>query len=289
MKKSILLILGLFLAQLTGFAGTVTITNSGNTFTPSTLTVDINDDIFFDISSNHNAVEVSQTTYNANGNTPLPNGFSVPYGGGTIQASTLGAGDHYYVCTPHAGLGMKGTLTITINVHIDIEALDIATLDCQQFLIWEVTDESKLDYYTTEVAQSASGPFEILEKIPAQNTTHYKVPLSLPEGEHYVRLGLHALSGETTYTAALHTTVSCTVPKEVIVKHDIASPHELKILNTQKEDKIKIIDLMGRVIHTSSATDHSTYILLADHYMGNFIVTLTRKGTPILTQKISVL
>lgn len=111
MKKSLLFIL-LAAFGYAGFSATFTINNSGFTFTPDAITIGVGDNVNFSIGNSHNAVEVSQATYNANGNTPLSGGFSVPFGGGAVPVDKLTAGIHYYVCTPHAGLGMKGTITV---------------------------------------------------------------------------------------------------------------------------------------------------------------------------------
>jgi plastocyanin len=111
MKTTTFFIL-LFAIALTGFATTHTITNSGTTFSPSAITISQGDTVIFTLGNNHNAVEVSQTTWNANGNTSLP-GFSAPFGGGMVLPEQLTAGTHYYVCTPHAAFGMKGTITVT--------------------------------------------------------------------------------------------------------------------------------------------------------------------------------
>lgn len=117
MKKKLFSILLISIA-IAGYSTTHTITNSGTTFSPSTITIQLGDSIFFDLSSNHNAVEVSQETWNANGNTALP-GFSVPFDGGIVPASSLPLGIHYFVCTPHASIGMKGTITVQTTVGID--------------------------------------------------------------------------------------------------------------------------------------------------------------------------
>lgn len=111
MKKYLLFIL-LAAFGYAGFSATFTINNSGVTFTPDAITISVGDNVNFSIGNSHNAVEVSRATYNANENTPLSGGFSVPFGGGAVPVDNLTAGIHYYVCTPHAGLGMKGTITV---------------------------------------------------------------------------------------------------------------------------------------------------------------------------------
>jgi len=111
MKKTLLFIV-LASYGFTGFSTTFTINNSGTAFTPGTITINLGDDVTFSITNTHNAVEVSQATWDANGTAPLSGGFSLPFGGGTVPVDKLTAGIHYYVCTPHAGFGMKGTITV---------------------------------------------------------------------------------------------------------------------------------------------------------------------------------
>ena len=52
---------------------------------------------------------MSEATWNANGTTSN-GGFDLPFGGGTVVLTQVGI--HYYVCVPHASLGMKGTITV---------------------------------------------------------------------------------------------------------------------------------------------------------------------------------
>jgi len=97
---------------LNAFSTTWQIVNSGFSFSPATLTIQQGDNVNFSISQDHDAVEVSATVWNANGNSPAI-GFSVPFGGGNVSASQLSVGTHYYVCTPHASFGMKGRIIVT--------------------------------------------------------------------------------------------------------------------------------------------------------------------------------
>jgi plastocyanin len=110
MRKILLSIL-LLAIGVTGYCKKWTIISSGDTFSPATLTINVGDSILFNIGGYHNAVEVSENTWNTNGNYPIP-GFSVPYGGGLVLPTKLAVGTHYYVCAPHAIYGMKGIITV---------------------------------------------------------------------------------------------------------------------------------------------------------------------------------
>lgn len=122
MKKTLLSFLMLLIA-FTGFSETFTIVNSGFEFSPDNLEILLGDDVIFDLTSIHNAVEVSQATWEANGNTPLPGGFALDFGGGTVSAEQLTTGTHYYVCTPHASGGMKGMITVQNPTGIPVNPL----------------------------------------------------------------------------------------------------------------------------------------------------------------------
>lgn len=108
--KKINLFTMIFLLSISAFATTHIVTNSGTTFNPSNLVIATGDVVTFNITSNHDVVEVSLATWNANGNTPLPGGFSLPFGGGSLTFNTPGT--YYYVCSPHASMGMKGTIRV---------------------------------------------------------------------------------------------------------------------------------------------------------------------------------
>ena len=131
--KHILLIISLsFLTFTTGFSQTIT--NSGLTFNPDTLQVTIGDNISFNISASHNAVEVSETTFNNNGSTSN-NGFNIPYGGGSWTADSIKT--YYYVCQPHASMGMKGVI-ISNPLTCDPYNLNTQTiLDTTATITWE--------------------------------------------------------------------------------------------------------------------------------------------------------
>jgi plastocyanin len=111
MKTKILLsIAGLVAWTFQAFPATYIITNSGFTFSPSSITIQQGDTVVFNLGSTHNAVEVSKDTWDANG-AASDGGFSLGFGGGQVIFNSPGV--FYYVCTPHASLGMKGVITVS--------------------------------------------------------------------------------------------------------------------------------------------------------------------------------
>ena len=112
MKNKILLTLLLIKLTLTGFSTVWPVFNIGNTFSSATITINFGDTVNFLISGSHDAREVSLMTWNANGNTALFGGFQTNFGGGMVYPTQLGVGSHYYVCTPHASMGMKGIIIV---------------------------------------------------------------------------------------------------------------------------------------------------------------------------------
>ena len=103
-----------------GTCGTVhTVTTTDDTsdmelymdFTPEDLTIAVGDSVNFEMSSGHNAIEVSQETYDNRESTPLDGGFQVQFGE-TLEVYFGEAGTHYYVCQPHTYADMIGTITV---------------------------------------------------------------------------------------------------------------------------------------------------------------------------------
>lgn len=94
-----------------GTVHTVTTTDSSMDFMPADLTIAVGDTVRFEMSTTHNAVEVSQEVYDARTIERLPGGFVVEYGE-TADVVFNDAGVHYYICEPHVTIDMIGTITV---------------------------------------------------------------------------------------------------------------------------------------------------------------------------------
>ena len=92
-------------------ATSYTITTSGLSYSPSTLTVTVGDVVTISASGTHPLAEVSQATWNANGTATLSTGFGNKTS--TYTFTITAATDIYYVCTNHVGSGMKGKIIVS--------------------------------------------------------------------------------------------------------------------------------------------------------------------------------
>jgi plastocyanin len=123
-----------------------------NVFSPSDLTINLGDTVYFENLGSHNAVEVSEETYNSDG-TASNGGFEL-YSDGYIVFEEVGT--HYYVCTPHVLMGMKGTITVQGNPiqgqwYADIGDYLEITSDYFTIYIFDEEDCYELEEYAYEL------------------------------------------------------------------------------------------------------------------------------------------
>lgn len=112
MKKLLLLLFAT--VSLTTFARKDTIRSVLTpvpSYDPNGITIPYGDTIVFLLTSEHNAREVSEQTWNENDDVALEGGFEVPFGGGEVVPDL---GIHYFVCVTHVDMGMKGTVNVSL-------------------------------------------------------------------------------------------------------------------------------------------------------------------------------
>jgi plastocyanin len=97
------------------------ISTVGFTFSPALLTVQAGTDITVTIGGQHTMTEVSEATWNANGNTSN-GGFN--FGPGTNTLNLTIPGTYYYVCSPHANMGMKGRIVVESSTGLEEQTFD---------------------------------------------------------------------------------------------------------------------------------------------------------------------
>lgn len=114
----------LTLALVASAQTTYELTNVGNTFSPAVINMLVGDQVHIDISAPHTCTEVSQATWNANGSTSN-GGFDFGPGENTLTLDVPGT--YYFVCIPHASMGMKGQIIVSTSTGVE-EAQEMPSL-----------------------------------------------------------------------------------------------------------------------------------------------------------------
>lgn len=147
MKKIRMFILFSTLATVLHAQQTFVINSAGLTFNPSDVIVNQGDIVRFNLSPFHPVAQVSQSTWNSNGNTLLPGGFSFPSGTGDYTA--VNPGTFYFVCTSHASSGMKGTIVVNATTGFEDPGVNIGEKlfpnPATDFLIYQTGSNSPVD------------------------------------------------------------------------------------------------------------------------------------------------
>lgn len=139
----VLLICGVFTSA---YSKTYSVTYVGHTFSPDLITANVGDSVVFTLGQYHDMVEVNKTTWEANGNTSN-GGIVLPFGGGVVVL--VSTDSIYYVCTPHASVGMKGKIVVLSNT--------VSTFDVQD------NSENKLKAFPNPVRDILSLNFYVSE------------------------------------------------------------------------------------------------------------------------------
>jgi plastocyanin len=181
MKKSLLIVA--LLLHLSGFSKIIVITNWGVNFSPADTTVTIGDTIKFSLGNTHNVLEVSQEDWDAEQNIALSGGFSLPLGGGILPTAQLTPGTHYYICTPHITIGMKGKFTLVgasgINDLLNQPTLSLYPNPASEFLSIQSSDNvTGLSYSILD---------ETGKQVATGKLTGYKSSLDI----HYLANGMY--------------------------------------------------------------------------------------------------
>lgn len=190
-----LLTLLLIGASACSYATNHLISISGFSFTPATVNASVGDTVTWNVPSPHTATEVSQSTWNANGSTPLSGGFdftSANTSNGTSFIVCSSAGTRWYVCQLHAGMGMKGQINVaTSSVQ---EVAGAATLSAypnpvSNILHLNISNAQHVSDATVEVINIIGKVVMKTSVIALQSGDGLSMDVSiLPKGVYFVKL-----------------------------------------------------------------------------------------------------
>ena len=194
MKKIYSIIL-LIIITVCAKATSYTVTISGFSYSPATLTVSVGDVVTIQASGTHPLVEVSQSTWGASGTASLSTGFGVKTSNYTFTITT--ANDIYYVCQNHAGMGMKGQITVS-SVGIKEQGDIVGNIS---LFPNPAKDKFSVKFNLTESATITAKIYSIcgqeIESIYKEfnagtNVLNFDLQNNIPAGIYFVQLNYHS-------------------------------------------------------------------------------------------------
>ena len=200
MRKNYTLIFALILAGSNINAAHFTITPTGNlTYSPTVTNASVNDTVTIIASNLHPAVEVSQSTWNANNSTPLPAGFG--FHSSTFDVILTAPGTIYFVCDNHAGSGMKGQINVTLSGVTELSTFNIARLFVNPSTNGQVQVLNTMGKKGTLYIYNMLGKLQSANVL--SNETKQVIEIDLPNGNYLCRF---MMEGNWTRTEKLDVT-----------------------------------------------------------------------------------
>lgn len=174
-------------------AASYTITPSGTTWSPATLTVNIGDEITIQGSSLHPAVEVDQSTWTANGTTSLSTGWGVKTADYTFTITTNNT--IYFVCQVHASMGMKGQIIVAgtgVNeITTAVQSLNVFPNPAQSQLNvkFNLTESSVLNADLVNInGQHIMTLINDLNLAAGDYNYSFEIPYIIPSGTYFLEV-----------------------------------------------------------------------------------------------------
>lgn len=209
MKKNLLLCFTAALFTLHSFATNFNVTISGFAYTNNDLIVNVGDVVTIEAAPLHPLVQVSQATWNANGSTPLPGGFSSTTNFVLTITAAMAGTTIYYVCSNHVlSSGMKGK--ITVNLAASVRENSVRDFNFTVFPN-PVTADSWINISTKKAGKISVTVFDMQGKIIKQ-----MVNTNLLAGEINLRFDA-ALLQKGNYVVMMRTTEGI-MRKQILVQ-----------------------------------------------------------------------
>lgn len=114
MKKYLIILIFSCFYFSTGYATSISITISGFSYTPASITANVGDVVTIEASSFHPLIQVSQSTWDANSSTQLQGGFNASSNFDLTITAGMAGTTIFYVCGNHVASGMKGQITVNV-------------------------------------------------------------------------------------------------------------------------------------------------------------------------------
>ncbi|MBK7817579.1 MAG: T9SS type A sorting domain-containing protein [Sphingobacteriaceae bacterium] len=198
--KKIYTLLFVCISLMSARATSYTISTSGTSYSPNSLTVSIGDVITIQASGAHPLAQVDQTTWNANGTATVSGGWGTTTANHTFTVSS--ANSIYFVCTNHVGSGMKGQITVAasgINENSNVvNSLSIFPVPASEtiHLNYSLKESALIEIDMISLSgQKAASLVNEIQLIGTQQKV-LNVPSNLASGVYFIQISANGLKTE---------------------------------------------------------------------------------------------
>jgi plastocyanin len=197
MKKFYLLSSVFTFISICAFSAQFNVTTPGTFYSPGTTNAAVGDTINFSASSFHPCVQVSQTTWTNNQNTPLAGGWGVMTS--NFSHVITSAGTIYFVCQNHVFSGMKGQIVATASNIAKPIAADNIKLLSNSINQKDVTVLNSTGLHGKMEVFDLSGKLAAVHELSAE--ARQQIQMDLPKGIFLYRFNME---GTITSTERLY-------------------------------------------------------------------------------------
>ncbi|MBP9069962.1 MAG: T9SS type A sorting domain-containing protein [Bacteroidia bacterium] len=198
--KKIYTLLFVCISLMSARATSYTISTSGTSYSPNTLTVSIGDVITIQASGTHPLAQVDQTTWNANGTATVSGGWGTTTANHTFTVSS--ANSIYFVCTNHVGSGMKGQITVAASGIKEssnaINSLSVFPVPAREIihLNYSLKESALIEIDIISLSgQKVASLVNEIQLIGAQQKV-LNVPSNLASGVYFIQISANGLKTE---------------------------------------------------------------------------------------------
>lgn len=154
--------------------------------------------------------------------------------------------------------------------------LGTSTIGCKIILDWKTGTESNIKDIEVEKSKDGTMFYKMGEVIPKGSNSHYSF-LTTSLTDAYFRLKIIDLDGYYEYSNILNIKSNCSNTAYKVIPNPASS--SIEIMNLKKDDKIFILDMLGRIVLTFNSPQNTNKFDIQKLTSGMYIIQIINEGT----------
>jgi len=223
--------------------------NGNLSFSPSGLSIALGDTVRFQwVSGSHTTTSTSVPGGAATWNQNITSGST------TYTYKPAVTGTYNYRCTPHVGMGMIGSFTVTTPLPVKILSFMASPTYRGALLEWKTAqNDGSNDYDHFEIERSINGAdFTMVDQVKASAEAAGKYQYTDEKWQpsmNYYRLKSIDKQGIAEYSAVISINNNLVTEKQIhLMENPVSKNLPLHVMETKSELTIQIADISGKIL-----------------------------------------